>query len=182
MQSQNPQFCEVPPTRHGNHFSNVYYPPPEGQNSTHVKNVFFVDSRDIQAKDKISDFEYSIVFDTTFKNVHSIELKGISFPKIANENYVILDIDECKDRLGSIGGSAADRTFSIVYFDNVSTGVIRPMRGADFDQKKYKFNPVASKLGKIQIKFKKQDGSVVTQNDVNNVTNHTLLFEIVTKQ
>jgi hypothetical protein len=62
----------------------------------------------------------------------------------------------------------------------VNTGVIKPIDGSDFDKKYYKFNPIMSKLGKLNIRFKKHDGSIVTSSDVNGIVKHTLLFEITT--
>lgn len=176
----NYQQCSVENRQQDRLYSNVYIPPPsnaidERQKTTHI---FFVDSRDVQ--NKANDFQYDIVMDTPFKNVHSIELKGLSFPKVNNEQYVIVDIDECKDRVESVDNSASHRSFAVCYFDKLNTGEVRPMRGADFDRKYYEFKPTVSKLGKLRISFKKYDGNVVTTGDVNGILDHTLLFEVTT--
>jgi len=152
-----------------------------GSGEAHKKrNTFFVDSRDIP---KTNNFSYAITIDDAFKNVQSIELKGISFPKIEYESYVILEIDECKDRVESVDNSAAHHSFAVCYFDKLATGEIRPMRGDFFDRKNYIFNPSLNKLGKLNIRFKKQNGNIVKASDVggDDNTGHTLLFEIVTK-
>jgi hypothetical protein len=175
----NPQLCPVENGKYGeNHFSNLYLPEQTQIQREKRKHIFFVDSRDVTTKN--NDFDYTIIIDTPYKNVHSIELKGISFPKIEDENYVIIDIEECRDRLNSIDGSGAHRSFAICYFDNIATGIVQPMRGSDFDRKVYIFNPTLQKFGKIHVRFKKQNGAVVQPLDVNNIIKHTLLFEITT--
>lgn len=171
------QHCPVGNKTTESHFSNAYIPntPPVVHEKTHT---FFVDSRDVRDKD--TDFSYTIDIPTPYKNVLKIELKGLSFPKILDENYVIVDIDECRDRVESVDGGSADRSFAVCYFDKIATGEVRPMRGADFDEKVYVFNPPLSKLGRINVRFKKHGGRVVTSSDVGNVLNHSLLFEITT--
>lgn len=174
----NLQQCRVLNKTQENHFSNVYIPEHLSPKLDEKKHIFFVDSRDVQ--NKYEDFSYAIEIPTPYKNVKSIELKGMSFPKIADENYVILEIDECKDRVESVDGGSANRTFAVCYFDKLDTGEVRPTRGADFDRKFYTFNPPLNKLGRINIRFKKHGGNVVTTSDVNGFINHTLLFEITT--
>lgn len=174
----NLQQCQVLKKTQENHFSNLYIPEHLNPALEEKKHIFFVDSRDVP--NKFGDFSYAIEIPTPYKNVKSIELKGMSFPKIADENYVILEIDECKDRVESVDGGSADRTFAVCYFDKMATGEVRPTRGADFDRKFYTFNPPLNRLGRIHVKFKKHGGSVVAASDVNGVTNHTLLFEITT--
>lgn len=174
----NYQQCSVENRQQDRLYSNVYIP---AQNTIEerqkISHIFFVDSRDVS---KTNDFQYDILMDTPFKNVHSIELKGISFPKVNNEQYIIIDIDECKDRVESVDNSASHRSFAVCYFDKLNTGDVRPMRGADFDTKYYEFKPIVSKLGKLRISFRKYNGDVVTSGDVNGVVDHTLLFEIFT--
>lgn len=173
----NLQHCQVLNETRENHFSNVYIP--EHANAQPEKrHILFVDSRDVQNKD--SDFSYAIDIPTPYKGAKSIELKGLSFPKVDGENYVIVEIDECKDRVESVDGGSADRSFAVCYFDKLNTGEVRPMRGADFDRKFYVFNPPMNRLGRINIRFKKHGGGVVQSSDVGGVVNHTLLFEIIT--
>lgn len=171
------QQCSVENGHQDKLYSNVYIQPPNTVEKK-TSHIFFVDSRNVS--NKVNAFQYDIIMDTPFKNTHSIELKGLSFPKVNNEQYVIVDIDECKDRVESIDNSASHRSFAVCYFDKLNTGEIRPMRGADFDRKYYEFNPTMSKLGKLRISFKKYDGSIVSSADVNGVLDHTLLFEITT--
>ena len=171
------QHCPVGKKTTENHFSNAYIPntPPVIRERKHT---FFVDSRDVTGKD--SDFSYAIDIPTPYKNVLKLELRGLSFPKIRDGNYVIVDIDEGRDRVESVDGGSADRAFAVCYFDKLTTGEVRPMRGADFDEKVHVFNPPLSKLGRVSVRFKKHGGDVVTSADVNGVLNHTLLFEITT--
>lgn len=173
----NYQQCSVENGQQERLYSNVYIPPPAQVVDKKTTHIFFVDSRNVI---KTNDFQYDIIMDTPFKNVHSIELKGISFPKVRDEQYVIIDIEECKDRVESIDNSAAHRSFAVCYFDKLNTGEVRPMRGADFDKKYYAFNPVLSRLGKLRVSFKKYDGSLVSSADVNGVVDHTMLFQITT--
>ena len=102
----NYQQCSVENKQQDRLYSNVYIPPPPAVEGRKTSHIFFVDSRDVS---KTNDFQYDILMNTPFKNVHSIELKGISFPKVDNEQYVIIDIDECKDRVESIDNSASHR-------------------------------------------------------------------------
>lgn len=172
----NYQQCSVENRQEDRLYSNVYIQP-RAQERHKTTHIFFIDSRDVN---KTKDFQYDILMETPFKNVCSIELKGLSFPKVQNEQYVIIDIDECKDRLTSVDNSASHRSFAVCYFDKLNTGEVRPMRGADFDQKKYEFKPVVNKLGKLRISFKKYNGEIITSGDVNGVLDHTLLFEVTT--
>ena len=69
----NYQQCSVENGQQDRLYSNVYIPQPNTVDER--SHIFFVDSRDVN---KTNDFQYDIIMNTPFKNVHSIELKGIS--------------------------------------------------------------------------------------------------------
>jgi len=110
-----------------------------------------------------------------YKNVHSVELKAVSFPKMNNrEIYYILDIYEFNGRLHSSDNTGSHENFAIIYYDNSSqqAGHIKPMKGKDFDEKVYIFNPVES-LNTLNISFKKYGGHVIKPSDIDNTDGKT---------
>ena len=119
---------------------------------------------------------------TPYENIQSMELRGVAFPKIANEPYVILSIEELNDDMLDATCPAAHRAYAIIYFDTdaLAPGVIKPLKGVDFYQKLVKFKPPISRLNRLSIKFLKYDGSIVTTTDTNNVNSATLMFEVTT--
>lgn len=159
-----------------------------------VKNLF-IDSRD---RDRTNDIQggaytsntvpYSFVIDLqklgidSYKNVITAELKGLTFPKIAGEDYVIIDIPEFSG--GDIDSTNnGKQVFGIAYFDGYSTslqpGMIKPIKGSDFIRKIKDFNPPKAIIDKLHIQFKTYGGNVVTQSQVANVENITMLLQFV---
>lgn len=111
-----------------------------------------------------------------FKNVSSVELRGVSIPHITNYPYVILDVKELNGRINS-NVPIADQSFAIIYFDRVDTNsYTKPIRGGDMDTKAVYFNPPLSSLNRLSVKFLTPDGLDLNQEDFRN----TLLFKIVT--
>lgn len=162
--------------------------PPDSQVT--VKRLF-IDNRDRDTNFG-SPFDFKIVFGNDpdrsvgiagYRNIVSAELKAIAFPKVANERYVIVSIEELKDNMLDSSTSAAQDAFAIVYFDSdtLATGAVKPLKGVDFYQKSIVFKSPLAKLDSLTIKFLKHDGSVVTLADTNNVSHVSLLFEITAK-
>jgi hypothetical protein len=116
------------------------------------------------------------------KNVISIELKGISFPKISNERYVILDFDNINDKQLGATNSNSHNSFAVVYFDSdlLPAGAQKPSKGTDFYQKTIRYRPALNKLDRITVNFKKQNGSTVTSSDVGGTANvqYSFLLEV----
>jgi hypothetical protein len=119
---------------------------------------------------------------STIKNVVSIELKAISFPKVANERYVILDFNNINDHHLGATNSVAHDTFAVVYFDSdlLPPGAQKPSKGTDFYQKTIRYRPALNKLDRVEVAFKKYDGNVVTSDDVGGVANvqYSFMLEI----
>lgn len=171
--------CEPPP-----HFSvaPAYGPPPTGMVTKHR---LLVDNRDRPDPANTSPFDFSIHLSRTgmdrYENVASVELKGLAFPKVDGEPYVILDIRELNDNLDATN-SAANRTFGIAYFDSelLAPGQIRAVKGYDFYQREAKFNPPLAHLDRLTVKFLKHSGNAVTTADTAGETHASMLLEVTT--
>lgn len=164
---------------------------PEVQRIQYVKQQLFIDARDfeheISSKNKM---EMTVNFSTSntnsslnigpYNEVVQVELLGLCFPKVANENYVIIDIPELHGVLHSSDNIGSHDKFAIVYFDNaqMSPGETKPMKGKDFAPKICRLNPPIKSLNKFTIKFLTHGGSIVGPVNLNNVS---LLFEFTIK-
>jgi hypothetical protein len=180
-ESESPYYSYVPPS--------VTQPPKDSL----VAKRLFIDNRDIDPTSR-SPFDFKVYMGGNdhprpcgpigYDNVVSVELKGVSFPKIANERYVILSIDELNDDLLDSTSQAAHNAFAIIYFDSdaLATGTVKPCKGTDFYMKQLFFRPPLAQLNKLSVKFLKNDGSVVTGADTNGVTHISLLLEITCKR
>lgn len=170
------------------HFSTVFQTatPPVIQKTHRL----FIDNRD---RNEGTPFDFKVKFGsatpptvsnsiTPYENIQSMELRGVAFPKIANEPYVILSIEELNDDMLDSTCSAAHRAYAIIYFDTdaLAPGAIKPLKGVDFYQKLIKFKPPISRLNRLSIKFLKYDGTVVSLSDTANVASATLMFEVTT--
>lgn len=167
-------------------------PSPKGAPAQTVTKRLFVDNRDRYGYPAGSDFNFQVYFGNDpsrsvgiegWENVTSVELKAVAMPKVANERYVIMSVDELNDDMFEATSSVAHNAFAIVYFDsdNLATGAVKPLKGADFYQKQMVFKPPLAKLNSLSIKFLKHDGSVVTTADTAGETQVSILFEITTK-
>ena len=170
--------AEKPP-----YFSNVFMNP---QPSLVKVNRLFIDNRDRTRGDP---FEFSVQFGgeggacvTPYEHVKSIELKAISFPKVDNETYVIMRVEEFRDDALESTCTAAHNAYAILYFDNdcLNVGHTRPMKGLDFYQKCAVFNPPISRLNRLTFKFLKHDGSSIVPTETGNVDHVSMIFEVTT--
>tara|TARA_Y100000816_G_C26082594_1_gene570818 strand:- start:894 stop:1436 length:543 start_codon:yes stop_codon:yes gene_type:complete len=117
----------------------------------------------------------------SFKNVASVELKGISINYIDTDTgtdatrstYIILDIEELNNRVNS-NVPMVNSTFCTIYCEEGK----RFIKGSDFDNKTVYFNPPLSELSRLTIKVKRIDDSDLTEHILGK--DITLLFEIVT--
>lgn len=101
-------------------------------------------------------------------------------PKINNEMYGIVDIEELNDSLLDGTNNATNRSFAVGFFDSslLNPGDIKVIR--DFYSQKVVFNPPLQKLDRLTIKVLKQDGSIVTTADTGNVSTLSMLLEVET--
>ena len=149
-----------------------------------VRHRVFVDARD-RADPDSSPFDFSISLTARglapFRNVKSVELKGIAFPKVANEPYVIMDVEQLADQMDATF-DAGHRSYVVLYFDTdqIPVGSIKPIKAYDFYQKDAAFNPALPTLDRLTIKFKKYDGSLITTADTAGATHVSFMLEVVT--
>lgn len=96
-----------------------------------------------------------------YEHVTQVELLGISCPHIKDENYFILDIPEFEGVVHSSDNTGSHEKFAVIYFDSSEKG----LKGKDFIQKVYVFNPPLHSLNKIRVRFRKYGGKVLNLNN-----------------
>ena len=179
--------------------------PPDKLEKTERKRLVFIDSRDIdntylQSVQQtpstagnpayVDPFTYTIHIDSRdnntksigvdpYNNVTKISLKAISFPKILNEQYVIMHIEEFDDSMDSTS-SSCHRKSMILFFDNknMTPGEYKTMfpkveTGSEFIPK----SKIRS-LSKLRVSFKKYNGDIIPSTDTNNENYHCFLLEV----
>lgn len=170
-------------SRQGNsipYFSSTY-DGRQDQPSFSTKRRLLVDYRD---RESGNPFDFVVKFGnngvTSYEHVRSVEMKMMALPKIANEMYAIVDIEELNDSLLDGTNNATNRSFCVGFFDSslLNTGDIKVSK--DFYSQKVVFNPPLQKLDRLTIKVLKQDGNVVTTADTSNVSSMAMLLEIET--
>tara|TARA_B100001996_G_C18667215_1_gene595319 strand:- start:1137 stop:1661 length:525 start_codon:yes stop_codon:yes gene_type:complete len=120
-----------------------------------------------------------------YEEVEEVELKSIMFPKIAGEEYYILDIPEFTGRVHSTDNGSHDK-FAVVYYDSsqTSAGDVKPMKGQDFDKKVHVFNPIKKRLSRFTVTFRKYGGDIITNTDIGSGDNYkkiSMMFEFKIK-
>lgn len=164
----------------------AHLPAPASTEPHAVTRRLLVDNRDRVSG---SPFDYQVLFGNTFRansvgvseyrNVSSIELKLLAFPKIANEAYVVVDIAELNsdsnlDATNSVGHAA----FAVGFFDTsqLAPGDVKPIR--DFYSQKVVFNPPRV-VDKLSVRCLTHDGNVVqTGASTGNSNNMSMLLEV----
>lgn len=122
-----------------------------------------------------------------YENVLTFSLKGLVFPKIIGENYVILSIEELNDdqTLHSSSPSASGK-FAVAFFDNSSLapGAIKPLKSSDltFVRTPIPYSPALGKLSRLSICFYKPNGDPVAADgsETGGVKTSVLIFEVTT--
>ena len=125
-----------------------------------------------------------------YEQVSKVELKGVSFPFVRNNNhpnlpvelntkedyrdnggdaFFAIDIPEFGGRVHSTTNKLHD-VFAIMYYDSTmpETGTIKPIRGVDFDSKTYTPKAPIKRLNKFKIRFLNSTGEVVKLGDFHN--------------
>jgi len=144
-----------------------------------------VDNRDRQLPDTSDPFTFVVSLTDAgverFENVVGVELKAVAFPTVADEMYVVMNVDELNDQLESTC-AAAHRAYAVLYFDSdaLATGSVKPIKAYDFYQKDAVFNPPLPVLDKLHVSFKKYDGSPVTTFDTAGNTHVSFILEVAT--
>jgi hypothetical protein len=160
----------------GPHFSQNFAPKEKTVNLT--KQKLFIDFRDFMTdiSDPSTKLEFTVKLAgasnslnlAPYDHVTEVELLGISFPKIDNEVYFIINIPEFDCNLHSSDNKGSNFSFATIYYDSTSMtkGVVKPAKGRDFMQKIQKFNPPLQTLSKFTLQFKKYGGDVLTLADI----------------
>ena len=168
--------------REGNaipHFASSYVDQPRPTISTARR--LLVDYRD---RERGGPFDFVIRFGnngvTAYEHVKSVEMKMLALPKITDEMYAIIDIEELNDSLLDGSNNATNRSFAVGFFDSsvLNPGDIKVCK--DFYSQKVIFNPPLQKLDRLSIKVMKQNGNVVTTAETGNVASMAMLLEIET--
>jgi len=144
----------------------------------------FLDSRHASRRD--GPFEFTFRLDdfgrNRYRNVQCIQLKAVGMPKVANEEYVIIDVLQARDSDIDSSVPVLNDGFAVSYFDNssLSPGDVK-MSDKCFSQRAV-FDPPISSLDKFDVRILKHDGTLVTDADTANSNNVSLLFEITMSQ
>lgn len=156
-----------------------------------TRHRIFIDNQDV-TNIITSPFSFKVYISDPFRDtsigsfplqrVESVELKSLAFPKVADEDYIIVDIEQLADDRMISTNPTANRAFAVMYFDSsdLAPGIIKPMRGLDHWQKDLAFNPPLPVVNTLTIAFRKRNGSVVAAADTSGVTRCSMMLEVIT--
>lgn len=142
-----------------------------------------LDTRDASVTNGPFDVSFRLTTDVSrdrYRNIKSISLVAACIPKVDGENYVILDIDELRDRSNlDASNQTAHDGFNVVFFDSsfLSPGQYKPMDKL-LGSPTALFDPPVPGLDKLSIKIKKHDGNVVSVSETANVVDCSFLFDV----
>lgn len=129
--------------------------------------------------------KYQIKFDEdlgidSFRNVSKVELKAVTFPKIENEPYLVIDFDEFNDYISS-NSNEANRCSSIVFFSTQTPGEKETVFLLDGNGRTFDLNPHLASLSHLNITIK--CGNMITtklNNDFSDsgALHHQILLEV----
>ncbi|MGA1563834.1 MAG: hypothetical protein ACO35C_04355 [Pontimonas sp.] len=155
---------------------------PPCRDKTVVTRRLLIDSRDADAN-AYQPFDFTIRLDpdvsrSRYTNIETVELKLASIPKVANEQYVVLDIQELRDSNLDASNQAAHESFAVVYFDNSSlaAGAYKPMD--KFFSQKTTFSPPIGSIDRLHVTVRKQDGNIVTKSETANVEDLSFMLDV----
>lgn len=166
------------------YFAQVFAPPGPVPD-LRTRHRLFVDNRDRDAAVYTNPFQFTLHLEqcgvSSYNNVHSVELKGISVPKCANEPYVFVSIDELNDNMLDATAANVNHAYAVVYYDNnqMSAGDVKPIKGADFYAKVINYTPPLRRLDRLSVSVRKHDGSLLSTSDTGNNANLSMLLEVV---
>ena len=119
------------------------------------------------------------------KNVQSVEILGICFPRIKNEDYFFMNIKELPTEMYTTDG-LHEEVGTVFYFDNYNlpTNEVKALKGTDFVRKCLNFHPCIPHLNHMTFEFKKHGGDLalsdfdaVSNADIKNIS---ILLKITT--
>lgn len=156
------------------YFGGLFGDLPEAPKTEIVTRRLLVDNRD---KASGTAFDFTVNF-TEYEHIVSAELKMAAIPKVHDEAYVVLDIDQLNDLTLNATNTVGLRSYAIAYFDSssLSDGDVKPIK--DFWGQKTTYTPPIRKLDKLSVRILKPDGTTVTASDTGSKTNVSLLLEL----
>jgi hypothetical protein len=156
-----------------------------------VTRRLLIDSRDGSYTKSGNPFDFEVQLSSLgvepLEHVLSVECKILAVPKVANETYCIVDIEQLRDERFSATNDAANRGFVVSFFDSspgtgtgagLQPGDYKPNR--DFYGQKVTFTPLLNKVDKLNVRILTQSDAVVVPLQTANVTTVSMLLEFVT--
>jgi len=115
---------------------------------------------------------------TEYEGVKSVNIKMAALPKVADEPYVVLDIEKLNDSALDATDNTANRAFAVAYFVTslVNASDIKPSK--DFYSQKVVFQPPLSKLDRLRVWVRKANGDLVSLTDTNTVDHVSMLLQL----
>lgn len=147
-----------------------------------VVHTLVVDSRNHASG---SPFKFTVDLAATgvgrYEHVLAVELKSLLFPKIANEPYVVMHVDEFERTVASTD-AGTHGAFAVVPFDRsaVATGDLCMIKAGDHYPKVKWFKPALSSLGRFTVRFARHGGQTVSAGDVGNVSTVMFVLQVTT--
>lgn len=139
-----------------------------------------IDSRDAETYEP---FRFTVYLNRDiaiqrYTDVSCVELKLASIPKVEDEQYVVLDIEELRDSNLDASNPTAHESFAVVYFDNsrLATGTYKPM-DKFFSQKTY-FTPPIGSIDRLTVSVRKPDGNLVSTSETGNNEHVSFLLDV----
>lgn len=174
----------LPPDVRGGSSGNMRVPVREAV----VVHRVMVDARDRFDPTNSSPFNFTLdLVDKgigPFKSVQSVEVKGLAFPKIANEPYVVMCVEQFNsDSMLETTFDGGNRMYAVFYFDTdqMPVGAVKPIKAIDFYQKTMRFNPPIA-LNQLTVSFRKWDGTTVTTADTGGAAHVSFVMEVAVAQ
>lgn len=129
--------------------------------------IVLFDSRDSKrASDTSWDFQvrFHDLEMGVLKNVSSVEVIGLAFPRVKQEDYVFLSIPELSSTFLTTDPHNPHPTF-MFYYDsyNVPACEKKAMKGGDFYKKVLTFQPFVTQLSQLTFVFTKYGGDITLE-------------------
>lgn len=158
------------------------------QGYTRPSRRLLIDNRD-RVSGNVFDFEIRFgngyrsnsVGVSEYHNVTSVDMKILAFPKILNEDYVVVDISQFRDYTNlDASNNAANHAFCVGFFDSsqLTPGDTKPVR--DFMTQRVLFDPPLPKLDRINARFLVGNGDIVHGGLTGGNTRVSMLLEVST--
>ena len=187
-------YCPPKSSRNVSQFFTPTNEPKDANKAQHCVKTVVIDSRDRNpnspgAFDFIIDVERDLGI-TPYEMVHSVELKMLAFPKVANEHYIVLDIAELNGQFDSTD-NPCDAKFCVLFFDGYDSadqskgmqpGDIKVIKSGDIVTRAVTFSPPIPRLSRLTVKVLKHGGSIVDPvADTGGVDTFSMILQVDTQ-